>query len=452
MGLSIHYSGKLKKATELQSLITEVQDIAISNNWNYLVFENAFENKAFSDEIDVEKLYGIMITPEKSEPLCFSFLSNGRMCGIINFNVLQIDKEIKEDITYSLVTKTQYAGFASHKKLVLVLDYVSKKYLTDFECIDQGSYWETRDETLLKSTFARYDMLIESFSSSLEQIPSRENENIEDYLLRIAESTNQRIQNSEEDTPILSLEDENNFKKLKLEMEHDAVFSKINSEMPPEIESLFLDNILQFEEQYKNAKKISVFKKLGEPVFKNIEHLNEVELEKELEKIYQLLHDNNMDLGVLYDYENENQLIYSFIINELFNVEVDDISISGMVTNFTYEEFHPNHKEDIIQYGYEFWNKYLNNYNQYFEEYTLNYIENKEELIAFKNAFKDFNIITNEIISVEFNLENETATAKVQLEFIGKIDNQNSITFKGESKLEFVLEYDYWTIINVSLI
>lgn len=235
-------------------------------------------------------------------------------------------------------------------------------------------------------------------------------------------------------------------------MEHDAVFSKINSEMPPEIESLFLDNILQFEEQYKNAKKISVFKKLGEPVFKNIEHLNDVELEKELEKIYQLLHDNNMDLGILYDYENENQLIYSFIINELFNVEVDDISISGMVTNFTYEEFHPNHKEDIIQYSCEFWNKYLNNYNQYFEEYTLNYIENKEELIAFKNAFKDFNIITNEIISVEFNLENETATAKVQLEFIGKIDNQNSITFKGESKLEFVLEYDYWTIINVSLI
>ena len=452
MGITIHYNGKIKIASELKPMIIEVQEIAKVNNWDYFIFKDAFDDNTFSVKIDLENLYGIMITPEKSEPLCFSFLSNGRMCGIINFNVLQIDKEINGDTTYSLATKTQYAGFESHKKLIVVLDYISKKYLSDFDCVDEGYYWETRDESLLKSTFDRYENLIEGFSSSLEHILSEENENTEDYLLRIAETTAQRIQNSEDESPLLSLEDENKFKKLKLEMEHDAVFSKINSDMPPEIESLFLDNILQFEQQHKNAKKISVFKKLGEPVFKNTEQLNEAELESELEKIYQLLHDNNMDLAVLYDYENENRLIYSFIVNELFHLEVDDVSIFGMVSNFIYEEFHPNHKEDISRDSIEFWQEFLKKDNDYFCENTLKGMKNESELIAFKKSFLKFKLLKSKVKQVEFNLKIEKATAEIELEFIGKLENQEKIEFKGISKLDFIFQYGYWYVKKVSLV
>ncbi len=192
MGLSIHYKGRLTSAETLNALINEVKEIAISNHWEYFVFEDNFNQNLFSETVDLENLYGIMVSSEKSEPLCFSFLSNGRMCGAINFNVIQINQAIDEELTYQLATKTQYAGAEIHKQLILLTDYISKKYLSDFECIDEGEFWETRDENLLKTNFNRYTNLIESFSSSLEMIPPNESESIEDYLLRISEITSKR--------------------------------------------------------------------------------------------------------------------------------------------------------------------------------------------------------------------------------------------------------------------
>ncbi|WP_395053778.1 hypothetical protein [Flavobacterium sp.] len=195
MGLSIHYKGSLKNANDLKSLIEEVVDVAKANNWNYFVFENEFENNSFSEIVDTENLFGVMISPPESEPFCFSFLSNGRMSGLINFNVMQIDKVINEDLLYFVATKTQYSGYENHKKLILLTDYISKKYLTNFTCIDEGYYWETRDEELLIKTFNRYTSLIESFTSSVEMIPMNEGEILEDYLLKIAEITNKNLKN-----------------------------------------------------------------------------------------------------------------------------------------------------------------------------------------------------------------------------------------------------------------
>ena len=189
MGLSIHYSGRLKEAVTLPKLIEDVKDVAIVEKWDYFVFENEFENQQFSDEIIIKNLYGIMITPPNCESLCFTFLTNGKMSGILNYAVLQMDGKINENLTYSVAANTQYSGFENHKKIILLLDFIEKKYLENFTCVDDGNYWETRDEELLKETFIRYTNLINSFSSSIEMLPKNENENIEDYLLRAANVT-----------------------------------------------------------------------------------------------------------------------------------------------------------------------------------------------------------------------------------------------------------------------
>ena len=145
MGLSIHYSGRLKEAVTLSKLIEDVKDVAIIEKWDYFVFENEFENQQFSDEIIIKNLYGIMITPPNCESLCFTYLTNGKMSGILNYAVLQMDGKINENLTYSVATKTQYSGFENHKKIILLLDFIEKKYLEDFTCVDDGNYWETRD-------------------------------------------------------------------------------------------------------------------------------------------------------------------------------------------------------------------------------------------------------------------------------------------------------------------
>ncbi|HCQ12297.1 hypothetical protein [Flavobacterium sp.] len=193
MGLTIHYNGKLKNANDLKSLIDDVKDVAIAEKWDYFVFEDQFENNSFSEIIDRENLYGIMITPPKSEPFSMSFLSNGRMSSILNFNVMQLENEINEDLVYAVFTKTQYSGYENHKKLILLLDFISKRYLEDFECKDDGYYWESRDEDLLKKTFEKYTNLIDGFTSSIEMIPMNEGENLEDYLIRLASITNKNL-------------------------------------------------------------------------------------------------------------------------------------------------------------------------------------------------------------------------------------------------------------------
>lgn len=193
MGLTIHYNGKLKNANDLKSLIDDVKDVAIAEKWDYFVFEEQFENNSFSEIIDRENLYGIMITPPKSEPFSMSFLSNGRMSSILNFNVMQLGKDINEELLYAVFTKTQYSGYENHKKLILLLDFISKRYLEDFECKDDGYYWESRDEDLLKKTFEKYTNLIDGFTSSIEMIPMNEGENLEDYLIRLASITNKNL-------------------------------------------------------------------------------------------------------------------------------------------------------------------------------------------------------------------------------------------------------------------
>jgi hypothetical protein len=183
MGLSFHYKGALKNPQLLKNLIEEVVDIAKANKWTYDTFEEAFPNDSFSTDTK-DSLYGICISPPNCEVVCFTFLSNGKMGSFFDLNKPIQEKETDDNY---LSVKTQFAGVEIHKQLITLFEYSSKKYLENFDLYDEGNYWETKNEQLLKETFAKYTNLIEGFDSLLETIPMIGNETIEDYLLRIAE-------------------------------------------------------------------------------------------------------------------------------------------------------------------------------------------------------------------------------------------------------------------------
>lgn len=450
MGLTIHYSGKLEQAFQLKSMIDEVRDIAIEKGWSYFIFEDKFKDDAFSNQPETEHLFGIMVTPKDAEPMCFSFLSDGRMCGIINFNVIQISSIIDEELAFSLFTKTQYAGFKIHKELIIVLDYIAKKYLTDFECIDDGEYWETRDEDLLIETFKRCGSFIDNYASSLEMMPRSQGESMEEVIERLAHSTQNRVQDAEENMPELSLEDENKFKRIKIELEHDGVFGNMNADIPPEIESMFLDNIMQFENQYKNAKKITVLEKVGNPTWIKSQELSPKQLQEELERLSVILENSGIVVEVLYEYPNEILLIYDFITLELFNEETDDISIEGMTSNFIYEEFHPNYYEDLRKASFEFWTDYFANNSEHFDEFTLSNLRNSDELIHFRDSFSAFKNVKINVKTLDFSIENEKATTKVQLNFEAIIDPKNKLFFDCESAMDFIFR-GYWSLAEAEL-
>ena len=249
----------------------------------------------------------------------------------------------------------------------------------------------------------------------------------------------------------MSLEEEIAFKKMKIELEHDGFFSdKIDSNLPSEIENHFLDYVINFEEQFKNAKQISVYEKIGKPEFKLAENLNDEEITVELNKIEALLHSKNIGLDVICDYENEERLIYKFITEELFNHEIDDISIAGMNTHFIYEEFHPNNEYDIEHACFDFIKMFLNKKSTFYEDYHSKDAINHEALNNFRSLFKKFKIKFYEFGSIEIN--EDWAKATFTINFWAKInDKDEKIFYSGEGSMTFKHQYDYWCVQNVDL-
>jgi hypothetical protein len=366
----------------------------------------------------------------------------------MNFKVLQIENTINNDLIYQISTKTLYSGVENHKKIILILDYISNKYLENFKCIDEGFYWETRDEDLLEKTFEKHSNLIDSFSSSLEMIPSKKDETLEDYLIRISDVTKR---NTEDNLPELTIEQENEFKKIKIELEHDAVFFENDkTNLPPEVESQFLDYITNFENKFKDVKTTTVYEKIGKPSYIEANLLNNLEIELELERIETIMANHNLVLDVLCDYENEERLIYSFITEQLFNEEISDIDIPGMITNFIYEEFHPNNESDIKKGCFDFINMFLDIDNDLYIRYHYEDATNHIELNNFRNLFQVLKIENFKFHSLIINEEN--AKANFYIDFHGIFKQTDlKINYSGNGEIIFKHEYGYWNVQNVSL-
>lgn len=144
-----------------------------------------------------------------------------------------------------------------------------------------------------------------------------------------------------------------------------------NPNIPTEIEGKFLDYVSNFEKAYKDAKQIVVYDKLGKPDFRPSSELNDAEVAIELEAIFELMNNHSLILNIICNYENQDRLIYDFVVNELFLEEIDDKYVPGMRTNFIYEEFHPNHKYDLEREAFDFLKMFLNKKSTFYDEYNI---------------------------------------------------------------------------------
>ena len=147
------------------------------------------------------------------------------------------------------------------------------------------------------------------------------------------------------DDPDENLRIENEILKLKMQAERDAVFGGNIEELPPDVEAAFLKNVQQFEESFDNAKPVTIYECIGQPMFKKVDELIPEEVKEELKKILELLHAKNIILDVQGQYELS--VIYSFITEELVQQQIREVDFPGYIHSFTYEEFHPNHAIDI---------------------------------------------------------------------------------------------------------
>ena len=138
----------------------------------------------------------------------------------------------------------------------------------------------------------------------------------------------------------------NDLKRKELEARYGAVFSSPDeSEIPSEVEAQWLENIDEFERQFENAAQITLREFLGSPSVRPLADIPPSELEAELNALLDLLAEQNVVVDFLREVEDAEA--YRFITEELFDEEIDDIRVPGMVLHFIYEEFHPGPEDEI---------------------------------------------------------------------------------------------------------
>jgi hypothetical protein len=152
---------------------------------------------------------------------------------------------------------------------------------------------------------------------------------------------------------------ENDFLKMKMMLEHGAEFGSVgNSEIPPGIENQFLKSVMEFEKQFENTTYIKVFDKLKRPThFKPVTEIKDADISSAWSELSDYLSQYGVSLDACSPNISPREL-YRFTIEELFEEEVEDISLPGMTQCFIYDIFHPDTvyentrlaKEECIEY------------------------------------------------------------------------------------------------------
>lgn len=145
----------------------------------------------------------------------------------------------------------------------------------------------------------------------------------------------------------------NEGKKEELNEKYGMNLESYYSKLSPEEEGQWLENIDQFERQFKDSKRIPIRELIGNPPITPLVDIADEDVEDMLEALLKLLASHYISVDFLFDGTDEKEA-YRFISEELLDEEMDDIRISGMFSCFIYEEFYPNDKEDAKQFAGEF--------------------------------------------------------------------------------------------------
>jgi hypothetical protein len=191
MGLSIHYSGRLRKAEDLPFLVEEVKDVSDVYGWKYKIHDNCFPDNTFDGHTSFENIYGISFTPTDCETISIAFLSNGTMvCPVRVLFFADSGDETQRSYIYTVSVKTQFAGAIVHQLLIRLFKYLNGKYLDDFNLSDESYYWETDDENLMRERFKLYDNLLDNVVLSVQTFPIKSGEDMISYFERLMKHIN----------------------------------------------------------------------------------------------------------------------------------------------------------------------------------------------------------------------------------------------------------------------
>jgi hypothetical protein len=268
--------------------------------------------------------------------------------------------------------------------------------------------------------------------------------------------------NFEDLSPEEQIKAENELLKLQLLAETGVSFLKDQeSKLEPEVENQWLKYIQQFEQNYQNAKQISVYEYIGKPDFELEDEISQENLENELNRLFDIMNNNGLRVDFICEYDVKTK--YEFITKELYFHEIDDMRMEGMMTCFIYEEFHPNHDYDLRNHTDDFLKALL---TRAWKDYDALYLNKEllnqnnqpvldeefiESIKLFQSAWKSFSVLKCDIFKVDFEIEKAKASVEFSLEYEALSEDNEAKIFIGRSIFQFIYKFDFWCLHKVSL-
>jgi hypothetical protein len=259
-----------------------------------------------------------------------------------------------------------------------------------------------------------------------------------------------------------NIKSENDFLKMKIMLEHgaDIQFSGNHS---VGIENDLLKCIMAFESHKANPVYITVYKKIGSPdQFRPVREIAGSDMETALQNLMEYMHEHGIGLGCCRPNVSAAEM-YRFIVEELFEKEIADMDMPGMMTSFIYDEFYPDHKYDntilatddcirliLSKKPFDFSPHFddedlqLNNYTHLSED-DLKAIINR-----FKKSFDDIHLL--KVISESCVILENLCTVKGKY-LAELISGDRLLTVEDDwmVELRFREDYGYWYMANVQL-
>ncbi len=221
MGLSFHFKGKLESAAKLPIFIEEIEDICKVFDWKFSVLSTEYPNDQFVSPLNDED-YGVIFSPQDCEPVTLIFDSEGRIYnpwmkdiitkheeGQVKVITVQLNLEDEElnpvfsegsegfdplDMIYTVSVKTQFTKSEQYVKIMELMRYLSEKYFSDFDMVDESEYWDSRNPETINSKLNKVSKFIEKF----EDMVSNEDIKSPDDFLKFIKKLTQRIKDNEE--------------------------------------------------------------------------------------------------------------------------------------------------------------------------------------------------------------------------------------------------------------
>lgn len=260
------------------------------------------------------------------------------------------------------------------------------------------------------------------------------------------------------------LKAENDFLKMKIMLENGGDFYQEHAaeELPADVENDFLNHIVEYEKQLAEQKTIKVFDRLEKP--QQFKRVNEIS-DSQIDAAYRSLLEYLAKYGIGFDVCSPNisaRELYRFITEELFEYEMQDIRIPGMMSNFIYDEFYPDpvydssrEAEDCIRFilekePLEFMHHCRSKSIKFNDYDSLNEDECIEIINRFKVAYDDLEI--NEINVLECVVDDKKSLVRGNYNVTAMFGNEYS-ELTGEWRVNCEMDQDlcYWCIENIQI-